>query len=253
MDNSDIIVGLDIGTSKIAAIVGRWNQYNKLEILGYGKAESSGVKRGVVINIDNTVNSIQEAVKEAGLRSNVNIRSVNVGIAGQHIKSMQHRGNMIRSNSDTEIVQNELEELTANMFKLAMNPGDEIISVTPQEYTIDGEPGVTQPKGMMGSKIEANFHIITAQTTAAKNIYKCVTKAGLDVSELILEPHASSKAVLSEEEKEAGVALVDIGGGTSDIAIFYNGIIRHTAVVPFGGFGSKLDWVRSNHDIDRPR
>jgi cell division protein FtsA len=116
-----------------------------------------------------------------------------------------------------------------------MNPGDEIISVTPQEYTIDGEPGVTQPKGMMGSKIEANFHIITAQTTAAKNIYKCVTKAGLDVSELILEPHASSRAVLSEEEKEAGVALVDIGGGTSDIAIFYNGIIRHTAVVPFGG------------------
>ncbi|MDP4289466.1 MAG: cell division protein FtsA [Bacteroidota bacterium] len=235
MDNSDIIVGLDIGTSKIAAIVGRWNQYNKLEILGYGKTESSGVKRGVVINIDNTVNSIQEAIKEASTKSNVNIRSVNVGIAGQHIKSMQHRGYMIRSNSETEIVQEELDQLTANMYKLAMNPGDEIISVTPQEYTIDGEPGVTQPKGMMGSKIEANFHIITAQTTAAKNIYKCVTKAGLNVSELILEPHASSRAVLSEEEKEAGVALVDIGGGTSDIAIFYNGIIRHTAVVPFGG------------------
>jgi cell division protein FtsA len=235
MNNSDIIVGLDIGTSKIAAIVGRWNQYNKLEILGYGKSESSGVKRGVVINIDKTVASIQEAVKEAGAKAKVDIRAVYVGIAGQHIKSMQHRGNRIRQSSDTEITQEELDQLTADMYKLAMNPGDEIVSVTPQEYTIDGEPGVTQPKGMMGSKIEANFHIITAQTTAAKNILKCVTKAGLNVSGLILEPHASSRAVLSEDEKEVGVALVDIGGGTSDIAIFYNGIIRHTAVVPFGG------------------
>lgn len=235
MNNSDIIVGLDIGTSKIAAIVGRWNQYNKLEILGYGKSESSGVKRGVVINIDKTVASIQEAIREAGTKAKVDIRAVYVGIAGQHIKSMQHRGNRIRQNSDTEITQDELDQLTNDMYKLAMNPGDEIISVTPQEYTIDGEPGITQPKGMMGSKIEANFHIITAQTTAAKNILKCVTKAGLEVSGLILEPHASSRAVLSEDEKEVGVALVDIGGGTSDIAIFYNGIIRHTAVVPFGG------------------
>jgi cell division protein FtsA len=235
MDNSDIIVGLDIGTSKIAAIVGRWNQYNKLEILGYGKTESSGVKRGVVINIDNTVASIQEAIKEAGDKSKVDIRLVNVGIAGNHIKSMQHRGYIIRNNSDIEIMQEELDQLKDNMFKLAMNPGDEIIEVIPQEYTINGEPGVIQPKGMMGSKIEANFHIITAQTMAAKNIYKCVTKAGLIISDLILEPLASSRAVLSEEEKEAGVALVDIGGGTSDIAIFYNGIIRHTAVVPFGG------------------
>ncbi len=235
MESSDIIVGLDIGTTKIAAIVGRRNKHGKIEIMGFGKTESYGVKRGVVANIENTVLSIQKAIEEASQRSKVSIETVHVGIAGQHIKSLQHHGSKVRSNPNDEITQGDLDVLTEETFKLAMNPGEEIIDVIPQEYTIDGEPGIKSPKGMLGSNIEANYHIITGQTMAAKNIYTCVVKAGLDVSSLILEPLASSQAVLSAEEKEAGVVLVDIGGGTTDIAIFQDDIIRHTAVIPFGG------------------
>ncbi len=235
MEPSDIIVGLDIGTTKIAAIVGRKNEFDKIEILGVGRTESFGVKRGVVANIENTVLSIQKAIEEASFKSKVNIQTVHVGIAGQHIKSMQHHGSVIRHNPDEEIAQKDLDHLTENMYKLAMSPGEEIIEVIPQEYTIDGESGIKSPKGMLGSTIEANFHIITGQTMAAKNIFTCVSKAGLEVSGLILEPLASSEAVLSPEEKEAGVVLVDIGGGTTDIAIFKDDIIRHTAVIPFGG------------------
>lgn len=232
---ADIIVGLDIGTTKIATIVGRKTENGKLEVLGFGKAPSLGVKRGVVSNIDHTVQAIKAAVKEAEMKSGVNIGSVNVGIAGQHIKSLQHHGSLMRHRIDEEINQDDIDMLHENMFKLAMNPGEEIIDVIPQEYTIDGEQGIKQPKGMMGHSLEANFHIITAQTTAAKNIFKCIRKSGLEVDELILEPLASAEAVLSEEEKEAGVVLVDIGGGTTDLAIFQEGIIRHTAVIPFGG------------------
>jgi cell division protein FtsA len=235
MKSSEIIVGLDIGTTKIAAIVGRKNEFGKIEILGFGRTESYGVKRGMVANIENTVQSIQKAMEEASQRADVDINTVCVGIAGQHIKSLQHHGSLIRSKQEDEITMEDLDQLTENMFKLAMNPGEEIIEVIPQEYTIDGEPGIKSPKGMLGNNIEANFHIITGQTLAAKNIYKCVKKAGLEVSELILEPIASAEAVLSEEEKEAGVVLVDIGGGTTDMAIFQDGIIRHTAVIPFGG------------------
>jgi cell division protein FtsA len=235
MEPSEIVVGLDIGTTKIAAIVGRRNENGKIEILGFGKTESIGVKRGVVANIDDTVKSIIGAVKEAENTSETNIATVNVGIAGQHIKSIQYRGSVIRPNSELEISQSDIEGLTENMFKLAMNPGEEIIDVIPQEYTVDGESGIRQPKGMLGHQLEANFHIITGQTMAARNIYKCIKKATLEVDSLVLEPLASAEAVLSEEEKEAGVVLVDIGGGTTDIAIFQDGIIRHTAVIPFGG------------------
>jgi len=235
MASSEIIVGLDIGTTKIAAIVGRRNDFGKIEILGSGKTESIGVKRGVVSNIEYTVNSIQKAIKEAELKSGVNIESVSVGIAGQHIKSLQHHGSLIRSNNDDEIQVHEIEKLRDDMHKLAMSPGEEIIDVIPQEYSIDGEQGIKQPVGMSGISLEANFHIITGQTTAAKNIYKCVKKAGLEVDKLLLEPIASAEAVLSDEEKEAGVVLVDIGGGTTDIALFQDGIIRHTSVIPFGG------------------
>lgn len=235
MATSDIIVGLDIGTTKIAAIVGRKDEHGKLEILGFGKSESIGVKRGVVSNIEHTVNSIKTAIEQAEQMSGVDIHTVNVGIAGQHIKSLQHHGSHIRNSNDDEINQNDIDTLTEKMYKLAMSPGEEIIDVIPQEYTIDGEQGIKQPAGMSGVNLEANFHIITGQTTAAKNIYKCVKKAGLEVESLILEPIASADAVLSDEEKEAGVVLVDIGGGTTDIAIFQDGIIRHTAVVPFGG------------------
>jgi cell division protein FtsA len=235
MKNSEIIVGLDIGTTKIAAIVGRKNEYGKIEILGYGKTSSIGVKRGVVSNIENTVQSIKEAVQEASVKSGVDIKYVNVGIAGQHIKSLQHRGNLIRKDGDIEISQADVDNLINSMYNLNMNPGEEIIEVIPQDFSIDGEHGIKQPKGMIGSSLEANFHIIVGQTAAAKNIFKCVRKAGLEVVDLILEPIASAEAVLSEEDKEAGIVLVDIGGGTSDIAIFHEGIIRHTAVVPLGG------------------
>ena len=236
METQDIfIVGLDIGTTKIAAIVGRKNEYGKLEILGYGKTESIGVKRGVVSNIENTVESIRIAVKEAEEKSEVDIKYVNVGIAGQHIKSLQHRGNLIRENADDEISRGDLDRLINNMYNLNMNPGEEVIDVIPQEYIVDNEVGIKHPVGMLGNTLEANFHIIIGQTAAAKNIYKCVRKAGLEVVDLILEPIASADAVLSEEEKEAGVVLVDIGGGTTDIAIFQDQIIRHTAVIPFGG------------------
>jgi len=232
---SEIIVGLDIGTTKIACIVGSKNEYEKFEILGYGKTESIGVKRGVVANIENTVQSIRKAVKQAEEKSEVAIKYVNVGIAGQHIKSLQHRGNIIREDDDKEISKEEIELLTQNMYKLSMTPGEEIIDVIAQDYIIDNESGITEPVGMLGNTLEANFHIIIGQTTSAKNIYKCIKKADLEMVNLILEPIASAQAVLSDEEKEAGVVLVDIGGGTTDIAIFQDSIIRHSAVIPFGG------------------
>ena len=232
---SDIVVGLDIGTTKIVAIVGRKNEHGKLEILGMGRSDSIGVTRGVVSNIDKTVHSIKKAVEEAENKSGVDIRVINVGIAGQHIKSLQHRGIRVRHSVDDEINQSDINMLIDDMYKLVMLPGEEIIHVLPQEYIVDNEQGIKDPIGMAGVRLEANFHIITGQVAAAKNIYKCVHKGGLEVDDLILEPLASSEAVLSEEEKEAGVVLVDIGGGTTDIAIFQDGIIRHTAVIPFGG------------------
>ncbi len=235
MESSEIIVGLDIGTTKIAAIVGRKDKFGKLEILGSGKTESIGVMRGTVANIDKTVQSIRTSIEEAEAKSSVDIASVVVGIAGQHIKSMQHRGSIIRNSLDDEINQGDIDLLVDNMHKLVMQPGEEIIEVIPQEFIIDNEQGIKEPIGMAGIELGANFHIITGQTAAAKNILKCITKAGLEVSELILEPLASADAVLGQDEKEAGIALVDIGGGTTDIAIFQDGIIRHTTVIPLGG------------------
>ena len=235
MDAPEIVVGLDIGTTKIACLVGRKTDHDKIEILGIGKAPSLGVTRGVVSNIEKTVQSIRSAVEEAEAKSGIEINVVNVGSAGQHIKSLQHRGMITRDSIDEEISQKDVDELIDDMYKLVMMPGEEIIHVLPQEYIVDRQPGIKDPIGMSGVQLEANFHIITGQMAAARNIFKCVNKAGLEVAELILEPLASSSAVISEEEKEAGVALVDIGGGTTDIAIVHDGIIRHTAVIPFGG------------------
>ena len=235
MDAPEIVVGLDIGTTKIACLVGRKTDHGKIEILGIGKAPSLGVSRGVVSNIEKTVQSIRAAVEEAEAKSGIEINVVNVGIAGQHIKSLQHRGMITRDSIEEEISQKDVDELIDDMYKLVMMPGEEIIHVLPQEYIVDRQPGIKDPIGMSGVHLEANFHIITGPIAAARNIFKCVHKAGLEVSELILEPLASSSAVISEEEKEAGVALVDIGGGTTDIAIFHDGIIRHTSVIPFGG------------------
>jgi cell division protein FtsA len=231
----ELVVSLDIGTTKIVCMVGRKNEFGKIEILGMGKAESVGVSRGVVSHITPTVHSIERAVTEASQKAGVDVNIVNVGIAGQHIKSLQHRGVRMRNSIDDEITQADVDALIGDMYKLVMLPGEEIIHVLPQEYIVDNEQGIKDPIGMSGIRLEANFHIITGQIAAAKNIYKCVRKATLEPSQLILEPLASSEAVLSEEEKEAGVVLVDIGGGTTDVAVFHDGIIRHTAVIPFGG------------------
>ncbi|TZF81306.1 cell division protein FtsA [Pedobacter sp. BS3] len=233
--SSPIVVGLDIGTTKICVTVGRRSNHGKIEILGIGKAESSGVTRGVVSNIQKTVQSIVQAVEQASAQSNVDIKIVNVGIAGQHIKSLQHRGIFTRKDLNNEIQRKDIDKLIEDMYKLVMPPGEEIIHVLPQEFTIDNEPGIKDPIGMAGVRLEANFHIISGHVSAIKNILKCVNNASLETQELILEPLASSEAVLSEDEKEAGVVLVDIGGGTTDLAIFHEGIIRHTAVIPFGG------------------
>lgn len=231
-----IIVGLDIGTTKVCAVVGRANQYGKVDILGMGKVAShGGVTRGVVSNIDRTVAAIQAAIKEASEKSNVDIQRVEVGIAGAHINSLQHRGMIIRNDGETEINADDLKKLENDMFKLAVKPGDRILHVIPQEYTVDDEPGIIDPIGMAGVKVEGNFHIITGQISAAKNIHKCVEKSNLEVSDIALEPLASSEAVLSSDELEAGVVLVDIGGGTTDVAIFHDNIICHTAVIPYGG------------------
>ena len=234
---SPIVVGLDIGTTKIACFVGRKNEHGKIEIIAMGKSESLGVGRGVVENIDKTVQSILSAVKitESNQEGRLKIANVNVGIAGQHIKSMQHRGIYNRKDRHGEISQKDVDHFIEIMYNMVMPPGDEIITVIPQEYIVDNLNEIKEPIGMPGSRLEANFHIITGQVHNVMNIRRCVDRAGLKVKDIILEPIASADAVLSDEEKEAGVVLVDIGGGTTDIAIFQDGLIRHTAVIPFGG------------------
>lgn len=234
-ENAELVVGLDIGTTKIAAIVGYKNAYGKVEILSVGKAESLGVQRGVVANIEQTIESIKTAIRIASDKANIDIEEVIVGIAGQHIKSMQHRGMVTRRSLEDEVSQSDVDQLIDNMHRLVMSPGEEIIHVIPQEYIIDNEGGIRNPIGHSGIRLEGNFHIITGHVSAVKNIFKCVDRARLKTVDLHLEPLASADAVLSDEEKEAGVVLVDIGGGTTDVAIFYDGIIRHTAVIPFGG------------------
>ncbi len=235
MEQNKIAVGLDIGTTKIVAMVGRYNEYNKLEILGIGKSASLGVHRGVVNNITKTTKSIQSAIKEAEEAAGIKIDNVTVGIAGQHIRSLQHSDYIVRENSEEVIEQEDIDLLCQHVHRLTMLPGEEILHVLPQEYKVDGQSEITEPEGMYGSRLEANFHVVLGQIVAIKNIGRCVKSSGLGLSGITLEPLASSKAVLSEEEKEAGVALIDIGGGTTDLAIFKDGIIRHTAVIPFGG------------------
>jgi cell division protein FtsA len=236
MENEQkIVVGLDIGTTKICALAGLRNQFGKLEILGMGQAVSDGVLRGKVLNIEKTVDSILKAIEQVSESANLDIGLVNVGVAGHHIKCSRHHGTIIRQNSDNEINVQDVNRLIEDMYRIVVPPGEEIIHVVPQDYIIDGENVVKDPVGFPGVKLEADFHIVTARTTEIHNVKKCVKRANLEVESLILEPIASSMAVLSQEEKEAGVALVDIGGGTTDVAVFYEGIIRHTAVIPFGG------------------
>jgi cell division protein FtsA len=229
------VAAIDIGTTKIVAIVGKKNENGKIEILGLSKALSKGVKRGVVLNIEETVNAIQTTVDDVQKRSGIMFSEVFVGIAGQHIKSMKNRGYITREAYEDEIKKEEVFKLIDDMHKIHIDIGEEIIHVIPQNFIVDNETGVKSPIGMCGRRLEANFHIVIGQVAAAKNIEKCIRKANLVVKDMILEPLASSDAVLTEDEKEAGVVLVDIGGGTTDVAVYYDNIIRHTAVIPLGG------------------
>ena len=232
----NISVGLDIGTTKIVAMVGSRNEFKKLEILGIGKSQSLGVHRGVVNNITQTIESIKYAIEEARVESGKqHIKEVVVGIAGQHIRSLQHSDYITRENPDQVIGNNDIDELINQVYKLVMLPGEEIIHVLPQDFKVDGQSEIKEPIGMYGSRLEANFHIVVGQVSSIRNIGRCIKSAGLEMGDITLEPLASADAVLSDEEKEAGIALIDIGGGTTDVAIFKDGIIRHTAVIPFGG------------------
>ena len=235
MEAQNISVGLDIGTTKIVAMIGRKNEYDKLEILGIGKSKSLGVHRGVVNNITQTIQSIQQAVLESEADSGLKIGDVTVGIAGQHIRSLQHSDYITRENSELVINEEDIDRLINQVHKLVMLPGEEIIHVLPQDYKVDGQAEIKEPIGMYGERLEANFHVVVGQVSSIRNIGRCVQTAGLNLDGITLEPLASANAVLSQEEKEAGVALIDIGGGTTDLAVFKDGIIRHTAVIPFGG------------------
>src|SRR5512133_862932 len=229
------VAAIDIGTTKIVAIVGRKNENGTIEMLGLSKAVSTGVRRGIVLNIEETVNAVQTTVNDVQKLSGILFTEAFVGIAGQHIKSMKNRGYILRDAWEDEIRKDEVFRLIEDMHKIHIDIGEEIIHVIPQNFIVDNETGVKSPIGMCGRRLEANFHIVIGQVAAAKNIEKCVRKAGLSVKDMILEPLASSDAVLTEDEREAGVVLVDIGGGTTDVAIYYDNIIRHTAVIPFGG------------------
>ena len=235
MEQNNIAVSLDIGTTKIVAMIGRKNDYNKIEILGTGRAKSLGVHRGVVNNITQTIQSIQQAVEEAEEVSGIKIENVVVGIAGQHIRSLQHSDYITRPNAEEVISEDDIDKLINQVYKLVMLPGEEIIHVLPQEFKVDSQAEVKEPIGMYGGRVEANFHVVVGQVSSIRNIGRCITSAGLKLSNITLEPLASANAVLNAEEKEAGVALIDIGGGTTDLAIFKDNIIRHTSVIPFGG------------------
>jgi len=229
------VAAIDIGTTKIVAIIGEKKENDKIEILGISKVLSKGVKRGVVLNIEEAVNSIKKTVDEIQESSNIDISDVYVGIAGQHIKSIRNRGYINRDSYDDEITKEDINILIQDMYKIPIDIGEKIIHVLPQNYIVDNEAGVKNPIGMSGKRVEANFHIVIGQISSARNIGKCISKAGLNLKQLILEPLASSEAILTADEKEAGVAIVDIGGGTTDVAVYFDDIIRHTAVIPLGG------------------
>jgi cell division protein FtsA len=231
-----IIVGLDIGTTKIAAIAGRKNEFGKLEIIGFGRANSNGVKHGQVLNIDETIKAIKMALDNCyASNPNLDISEVYVGIAGHHIKSLQTRGDIVRHQNEEEISQKEIDQLIADQYKTYIPAGDQIIDVIPQEFTVDNFQNIPNPIGYGGVKVGANFHIITGDKNAIRNINRAVEKSGLRTKDLVLQPLASSSAVMGQEDLEAGVAIVDIGGGTTDLAVFYEGILKHTVVIPFGG------------------
>ncbi len=231
--DKNLIVGLDIGTSKVAALVGEVTDDNKINIIGLGNYPSRGLKRGVVVNIESTVQSIQRAVEEAELMAGCQIHSVYTGIAGSHISSLNSNG--IVAIRDHEVTQADIDRVIDAAKAVAIPADQRLLHILPQEYIIDNQEGIRDPIGMSGVRLEARVHMVTGAVSAAQNIIKCVRRCGLEVMSIILEQLASSYAVLSEDEKELGVCLVDIGGGTTDIAVFTDGAIRHTAVIPIAG------------------
>jgi cell division protein FtsA len=235
MAQNNYVAAIDLGTTKVISIIGKKNANNKLQIVGHSMAYSTGIKRGVVLNIEETVKSIQKTIEEVKLKTSVIIDDVYVGIAGQHIRSLRNRGYINRNSPEEVINIEDVQKLIDDMYKIPIEAGEEILHVLPQNFIVDNESGIKNPVGMSGQRLEANFHIVIGQTASAKNIEKCVNRVGLKVNDLILEPLASAEAVLTEDEKEAGVVLVDIGGGTTDVAVYFDGIVRHTAVIPFGG------------------
>ena len=233
--DEQIVVGIDIGTTKVCAVVAELVPASGINVLGIGVSESEGLNRGVVVNIDRTVASVQKAINEAARSADVKVNSVIVGIAGDHIQSVQSRGVVTIAKNDQEITTRDVERLIEDTTRVAMPADRDILHVIPQEFIVDGQQGVMDPVGMNGVRMEANVHIITGLVTAATNIYRCIEKAGYHVDDIVLEPLASSFSVLHEDEKEVGVALIDIGGGTTDLAIFEDRTIRHTGVIPIAG------------------
>ncbi len=232
-DKNPVIIGLDIGTSKVVAIVAELMPEGTLNVVGLGQHVSRGLKKGVVINIDSTVNAIQRAIEEAELMADCKIRDVFTGIAGSHVQSINARG-MVKI-KDAEVSQADVARVIETAQAIALPSDQQILHILTQEYIIDGQEDVREPLGMSGMKLEVKVHIVTGAVAAAQNIVKSIKRCGLEVSDLILQPLASSEAVLTEDEKELGVCLVDIGGGTTDIAVFKQGAIRHTAVIPIAG------------------
>lgn len=230
-----IVVGLDIGTTKIVAIIASIDEQEQIHILGVGKAPSDGLNRGVVVNIERTVQAIRAAVEQAELASGIKVNAVNVGIAGDHIRSVRSKGVITINNRDKEITRLDVERLLEDCQRIMLPPDQQILHVIPQDFVVDGQDGISDPVGMSGMRMEAEVHIITGLVSAAKNIHRCVNRAGYEVADIILEPLASSYSVLDDEERMAGVALVDIGGGTTDIAVFRDNTIRHTAVIAVAG------------------
>ncbi|MBI3171178.1 MAG: cell division protein FtsA, partial [Hydrocarboniphaga effusa] len=229
----DLIVGLDIGTSKVVAMVGSVTADGRLEVIGLGSHPSRGMNKGVVVNIEATTQSIRRAVEEAELMAGCRIQSVFAGISGSHIKSFNSQG--VVGVSHGEVGPNDMERVMNAAKAMAIPTDQRVLHVMPQEYIVDGQEGIQEPVGMAGVRLEAKVHMVTGSTTAAKNITRCIEGCGLRVDKLILEQLASSYAVLQQDERELGICLVDIGGGTSDIAVFKNGSIRHTAVIPVAG------------------
>ena len=229
----DLMVALDIGTSKIAALVGEVGPEGQVEVIGFGAYPSRGLKKGVVVNIDTTVQSIKYAIEEAELMAGCEIHSAFTGIAGSHIRSLNSHG--IVAIRDREVNTHDVDRVIDAAKAVAIPADQKILHIVPQEFVIDSQDGVREPIGMSGVRLEAKVHIVTGAASAAQNITKCVKQCGLQVDDIVLEQLASSKAVLTDDEKELGVCLVDIGGGTTDIAIFTEGAIRHTAVIPIAG------------------